>query len=56
MRRALVVEGPGRLALLERASLEPERAKSHPPAFCGLCGTDVEFGTASSIRRSSATR
>ncbi len=44
MRRALVVEGPGRLALLERASLEPGAGEVViRPAFCGLCGTDVEL-------------
>ena len=44
MRRALVVEQPGRLALAERPSLVPG---AHEvvirPTFCGLCGTDLEL-------------
>jgi 2-desacetyl-2-hydroxyethyl bacteriochlorophyllide A dehydrogenase len=44
MRRALVVERPGRLALLEREALEagPQEVVIRPAA-CGLCGTDIEL-------------
>jgi 2-desacetyl-2-hydroxyethyl bacteriochlorophyllide A dehydrogenase len=44
VRRALVVEEPRRLALLERGSIEPGAAEVVVrPAFCGLCGTDIEL-------------
>jgi len=44
VRRALVVEGPGRLALAERPSLEPGAQEVViRPALCGLCGTDIEL-------------
>ena len=44
MRRALVVEGPGRLALAERPALEPgPQEVVIRPALCGLCGTDIEL-------------
>jgi L-iditol 2-dehydrogenase len=44
VRRALVVEAPGRLALHERESLVPRAAEVViAPAFCGLCGTDIEL-------------
>jgi 2-desacetyl-2-hydroxyethyl bacteriochlorophyllide A dehydrogenase len=44
VRRALVVEAPGRLVLLERESLEPGPADVViSPEFCGLCGTDIEL-------------
>jgi len=44
VRRALIVEAPGRLALLQRDSLEPGPGEVViRPAFCGLCGTDVEL-------------
>jgi 2-desacetyl-2-hydroxyethyl bacteriochlorophyllide A dehydrogenase len=44
VRRALVVEAPGRLALLERESLAPRPGEVViSPAFCGLCGTDIEL-------------
>jgi 2-desacetyl-2-hydroxyethyl bacteriochlorophyllide A dehydrogenase len=44
MRRALVVEEPGQLALLERELLVPGPDEVViRPAFCGLCGTDIEL-------------
>jgi 2-desacetyl-2-hydroxyethyl bacteriochlorophyllide A dehydrogenase len=44
VRRALVVEQPGRLALLERDPLAPGPGEVViRPAFCGLCGTDIEL-------------
>ena len=44
VRRALIVEAPGRLALLQRDSLEPGPGEVViRPAFCGLCGTDIEL-------------
>jgi 2-desacetyl-2-hydroxyethyl bacteriochlorophyllide A dehydrogenase len=44
MRRALVVERPGSLALAERDRLEPSSGEAVVrPAFCGLCGTDLEL-------------
>ena len=44
MRRALVVEQPGELALLERDLLTPGPGEVViRPAFCGLCGTDIEL-------------
>ena len=44
MRRALVVEEPGRLVLAERPELEPgPHEVVVAPAFCGLCGTDLEL-------------
>ncbi len=44
MRRALVVEEPGRLVLADRPELEggPLDVVVRP-AFCGLCGTDLEL-------------
>jgi 2-desacetyl-2-hydroxyethyl bacteriochlorophyllide A dehydrogenase len=44
MRRALVVERPGALTLLERDLLAPGPGEVViRPAFCGLCGTDIEL-------------
>jgi L-iditol 2-dehydrogenase len=44
VRRALVVEEPGQLALLERELLVPGPDEVViRPAFCGLCGTDIEL-------------
>ncbi len=44
MRRALVVEQPGRIALVERSDLEPGPGEVViAPAACGLCGTDLEL-------------
>jgi 2-desacetyl-2-hydroxyethyl bacteriochlorophyllide A dehydrogenase len=44
MRRALVVEEPGQLALVEREPLLPGPGEVViRPAFCGLCGTDIEL-------------
>jgi L-iditol 2-dehydrogenase len=44
MRRALVVEQPGRIALVERADLEPGPGEVViAPVACGLCGTDLEL-------------
>jgi L-iditol 2-dehydrogenase len=44
VRRALVVERPGEIALVERASLVPAAGEVLVrPAFCGLCGTDLEL-------------
>jgi L-iditol 2-dehydrogenase len=44
MRRALVVERPGELALLDRDLLTPGPGEVViRPAFCGLCGTDIEL-------------
>ncbi|MDX6619807.1 MAG: L-iditol 2-dehydrogenase [Gaiellales bacterium] len=39
-----MVEEPGRLALADRPALEPEPGEVViRPAFCGLCGTDLEL-------------
>jgi 2-desacetyl-2-hydroxyethyl bacteriochlorophyllide A dehydrogenase len=44
VRRALVVEAPGRLALAERPALVAGPGEVViRPALCGLCGTDVEL-------------
>lgn len=44
MRRALVVEEPSRLALVDRPALEPGPGEVViRPEFCGLCGTDLEL-------------
>jgi len=44
VRRALVVERPGSASLVERPSLEPaDDEVVIRPAFCGLCGTDLEL-------------
>lgn len=44
MRRALVVEEPGRLVLADRPDLEAGPLDVVVrPAFCGLCGTDLEL-------------
>jgi L-iditol 2-dehydrogenase len=44
MRRALVVESPSRLGLVERDPLLPGPGEVViRPAFCGLCGTDIEL-------------
>src|SRR5256714_6255161 len=43
-RRALVVEQPGSLAVLERDELQPGPSEVViRPAYCGLCGTDLEL-------------
>jgi L-iditol 2-dehydrogenase len=43
-RRALVVERPGSVALLEREELHPAPGEVLVrPAYCGLCGTDLEL-------------
>ena len=43
-RRALVVEQPGSLAVLERDELQPgPNEVVVRPAYCGLCGTDLEL-------------
>jgi threonine dehydrogenase-like Zn-dependent dehydrogenase len=43
-RRALVVERPGSVALLERDELGPGPGEVViRPAYCGLCGTDLEL-------------
>jgi 2-desacetyl-2-hydroxyethyl bacteriochlorophyllide A dehydrogenase len=43
-RRALVVDGAGALELQERPGLEPGPGEVVVrPAFCGLCGTDLEL-------------
>ena len=43
-RRALVVEQPGTLALLERSDLAPGPGEVVVrPSFCGVCGTDLEL-------------
>jgi 2-desacetyl-2-hydroxyethyl bacteriochlorophyllide A dehydrogenase len=43
-RRALVIERPGAIGLLERPALEPgPHEVVIRPAFCGLCGTDLEL-------------
>jgi len=43
-RRALVVDGRGAIALEERAALEPKPGEIVArPAYCGLCGTDLEL-------------
>jgi threonine dehydrogenase-like Zn-dependent dehydrogenase len=43
-RRALVVEEPGRLALLRRERLVPGAGEVVvEPVFCGLCGSDLEL-------------
>ena len=44
MRRALVVEQPGSLTLLERPGLEPGPGEVVVrPVFCGVCGSDLEL-------------
>ena len=44
MRRALVVEQPGAISLVDRPDLAPgPQEVVVRPAFCGLCGTDVEL-------------
>jgi 2-desacetyl-2-hydroxyethyl bacteriochlorophyllide A dehydrogenase len=44
VRRALVVERPGQIALVERADLEPGPGEVViAPVACGLCGTDLEL-------------
>ncbi len=44
MRRALVVDGTGGVVLADRRPLEPGPGEVVvQPAFCGLCGTDVEL-------------
>jgi len=43
-RRALVVEQPGRLALLERSDLTPGPGEVVVrPFYCGVCGSDLEL-------------
>jgi threonine dehydrogenase-like Zn-dependent dehydrogenase len=43
-RRALVVERPGSLEVVERPALEPGPGEVVVrPGFCGLCGTDLEL-------------
>jgi threonine dehydrogenase-like Zn-dependent dehydrogenase len=43
-RRALVVERPGTVAVLEREELRPGPGEVLVrPAYCGLCGTDLEL-------------
>jgi 2-desacetyl-2-hydroxyethyl bacteriochlorophyllide A dehydrogenase len=43
-RRALVVERPGEIALVERHELEPGLGEVVlRPAYCGVCGTDLEL-------------
>jgi 2-desacetyl-2-hydroxyethyl bacteriochlorophyllide A dehydrogenase len=43
-RRALVVEKPGTIRLVERPVLEPGPGEVViRPAYCGLCGTDLEL-------------
>jgi len=43
-RRALVVQQPGSLAVLERDELQPGPSEVViRPAYCGLCGTDLEL-------------
>jgi len=43
-RRALVVERPGSIAVLEREELHPGPGEVLVrPAYCGLCGTDLEL-------------
>jgi 2-desacetyl-2-hydroxyethyl bacteriochlorophyllide A dehydrogenase len=43
-RRALVVDGTGSIGLEERAALQPSPGEVVVrPAFCGLCGTDLEL-------------
>jgi threonine dehydrogenase-like Zn-dependent dehydrogenase len=44
VRRALVVERPGSIALVERDELRPGPGEVVlRPAWCGLCGTDLEL-------------
>ena len=44
MRRALVIERPGQLVLVEREPLVPGPGEVViRPAFCGICGTDIEL-------------
>jgi threonine dehydrogenase-like Zn-dependent dehydrogenase len=44
MRRALVVDGSGAIALVERPDLEPAPGEVVVrPAYCGVCGTDLEL-------------
>jgi len=43
-RRALVVDGTGAIGLEERAALAPQPGEVVArPAYCGLCGTDLEL-------------
>src|SRR5260221_10011932 len=43
-RRALVVSEPGRIGILERPTLAPGPGEVVVrPAYCGLCGTDLEL-------------
>jgi threonine dehydrogenase-like Zn-dependent dehydrogenase len=43
-RRALVVDRPGSMALMEREDLRPGPGEVVArPAYCGLCGTDLEL-------------
>ena len=43
-RRALVVEEPGTIAVVEREELRPGPGEVVArPAYCGLCGTDLEL-------------
>ena len=43
-RRALVIDRPGTIGLADRPSLEPGPDEVViQPAFCGLCGTDLEL-------------
>jgi threonine dehydrogenase-like Zn-dependent dehydrogenase len=43
-RRALVIEQPGSIALVERDELRPGPGEVVlRPAYCGLCGTDLEL-------------
>jgi L-iditol 2-dehydrogenase len=43
-RRALVVERPGSIAVVEREELRPGPGEVVArPAYCGLCGTDLEL-------------
>jgi 2-desacetyl-2-hydroxyethyl bacteriochlorophyllide A dehydrogenase len=43
-RRALVVDEPGSIGLVERPSLEPGADEVVVrPAYCGVCGTDLEL-------------
>jgi 2-desacetyl-2-hydroxyethyl bacteriochlorophyllide A dehydrogenase len=43
-RRALVIEEPGTIAVMERPALEPGPGEVViRPAFCGVCGTDLEI-------------
>lgn len=43
-RRALVIDRPGNMSLVERPALEPGPDEVViRPAYCGLCGTDLEL-------------